>query len=108
MVRLQREFEWDERKAEIDRRKHSVSFDLAAEVLSDIDGDRFHLDEDDDEHDEGEDRFITTGSHPEDRSLIFVICWTDRSTDDEQVTRIISARLATKREAKSYAEELGG
>jgi uncharacterized DUF497 family protein len=40
--------------------------------------------------------------------LILVISWTDRSTDDEKVTRIISARKATKKEAKSYVEELGG
>ncbi len=107
MARLHHEFEWDERKAEINLRKHGVSFDVAAEILGDLDGDRFHLDESDDGHDDGEDRFVTTGSHPEDRGLILVICWTDRSTDDEQVTRIISARFATKREARSYAEELG-
>lgn len=107
MVRLHHEFEWDERKAEINLRKHGVSFQVVAEVLGDNDGDRFHVDEVDHEHDDGEGRFITTGSHPEDRGLILVICWTDRSTDDERVTRIISARFATKREIGSYAEELG-
>jgi uncharacterized DUF497 family protein len=108
MVRLHHEFEWDDEKAEINLRKHGVSFDTAAEVLEDAEGDRFHLDATDDEHADGEDRYITTGSHPQNRRLILVICWTDRSTDDERVTRIISARIASKREAKSYAEEFGG
>ena len=110
MVRLHLRFEWDDEKAEINLRKHQVSFDTAAEVLQDPDGDQTHLDEYDDEHADGEDRFITTASHPDDRRLVLVICWTDRSTDDEQVTRIISARRATKQEVRSYAQaqELGG
>jgi len=108
MVRLHSRFEWDEDKAEANLRKHGVSFESAADVLRDPDGDRFHLDEYDSGHADGEDRYITTGSHPEDRRLVLVICWTERSTDDEQVTRIISARTASKKEVRSYAEELGG
>jgi uncharacterized DUF497 family protein len=108
MVRLHWEFEWDEEKAEINLRKHGVSFDTAAEVLLDPDGDRFHLDYPDDAHADGEDRFLTTGSHPDDRRRVLVICWTDRSTEDEQVTRIISARKADKKELKRYADDIGG
>ncbi len=107
VVRLHFLFEWDDEKAASNLRKHGISFESAAEVLQDPEGDQFHLDEDDDSHDDGEDRYITTSSHPADRRLILVISWTDRSTDDEQVTRIISARRATKKEAKSYVEELG-
>ncbi len=108
MVRLHHHFDWDDDKAEMNLRKHGVSFDIAAEVLEDPEGDRFHKDEDDAVHGEGEDRYITTGSYPLDRRLILVICWTDRSRDEEHVTRIISARVASKREVRSYAEELGG
>jgi uncharacterized DUF497 family protein len=108
MVRLHSEFEWDEQKAESNLRKHGVSFDLAVNVLEDPDGDRFHLDSPDDEHADGEDRVITIGSVPDDRRIVLVISWTDRSTDVEQVTRIISARRADKKERKRYADELGG
>ncbi len=107
MVRLHHRFEWDDDKAEINLRKHHVSFETAAEVLGDPEGDQFHQDEADDEHADGEVRYITTGSHPSKRRLILVICWTDRSTDEEHVTRIISGRVASKREVKGYAEELG-
>jgi uncharacterized DUF497 family protein len=107
MVRLHEYFEWDEDKAESNMRKHDISFEEAAAVLSDEDGDSYHLDLDDPVHAEGEDRFITYGSIPEDRSVILIISWTDRSTDDEKVTRIISARKATKRERRYYADELG-
>jgi uncharacterized DUF497 family protein len=34
------------------------------------------------------------------------ICWTDRATAEEQVTRIISARLATNHERESYVEKI--
>ena len=108
MVRIHEQFEWDEDKAEANLRKHGVTFEAASEVLADRDGDRFHLDAADDEHADGEDRYITTGSDPGDRRLVLIICWTDRSTDDGQITRIISARVATKREVKSYGEGLGG
>jgi uncharacterized DUF497 family protein len=108
VVRIHEEFEWDEDKAEANFRKHGITFEAASEVLSDPDGDRFHLDEDDVEHADGEDRYITTGSDPTDRRLVLVICWTDRSTDDEQVTRIISARVANKKEVRNYVKGLGG
>jgi uncharacterized DUF497 family protein len=108
MVRIHWEVEWDEEKAEINLRKHGVSFDAAAEVLQDLEGDHFHFDRHDPSHSTGEDRYITTGSHPEDRRLVLVISWTDRSNDDARVTRIISARKATKTEVKDYGREIGG
>jgi uncharacterized DUF497 family protein len=107
MVRLHWSFEWDPSKSEANLRKHGVSFEQAAEVLKDFDGDWFHFDEDDPGHAEGEDRYITTGSHPEERQFVLVISWTDRSVEDEKITRIISARKATRSEIKRYAEELG-
>jgi uncharacterized DUF497 family protein len=108
MVQMHSNFEWDETKAETNLRKHGVSFEEAAAVLADDDGDIHHLDIDDPSHADEEDRFITYAPVPDDRSTVFIISWTDRSTDDEQVTRIISARKANKREKKYYAEELGG
>ena len=108
MVRLHWEFEWDPAKAETNLRKHGISFELAAEVLRDVEGDIFHVDEHDEDHADGEDRYITTASHPDERRLVLVVCWTDRSVEDQKVTRIISARKATKAEVRSYGDELGG
>jgi uncharacterized DUF497 family protein len=105
-MRLHGEFEWDPKKAAINRRKHHVTFDDAAAVLGDDQGDRYHLEEPDDEHAMGEDRYITFGSHPGDRAVVLRICWTDRSTAEGQVTRIISARNATTRERGRYAQEI--
>ncbi len=62
-------FEWDASKARANLRKHTVSFDDAATVLSDRQGDRYHVEEYDDAHSMEEDRWITTASHPFDRAM---------------------------------------
>jgi uncharacterized DUF497 family protein len=106
-MRLHETFEWDGNKADRNLRKHGVSFEDAARVLSDAEGDRYHVEEFDDEHAEDEDRYVTTASHPDDRDIVLRIVWTDRSITDERVTRIISARAATMRERKAYGKEIG-
>lgn len=53
---------------------------------------------------EGEDRWITIGSHPYNRSLMLVIVWTMRADDLGPVTWIISARRATREERLAYEE----
>lgn len=63
---------------------------------------------DDPSHSEGEDRYITYASLPSRRVVVLIISWTDRSTGDEKVTRIISARQATKQEKARYVREIGG
>ena len=70
---LHENFEWNETKAAKNIRKHRVSFDDAALVLADEDGDAFHVEEYDDKHSTVEDRYITTASHPQDRSIVLVI-----------------------------------
>lgn len=108
MVHLHENFEWDEAKAEANLRKHGVSFEEAVRALEDEDGDIFHLDLDDPSHADGEDRFITYASIPGARSTLLIVSWTDRSTDDEKVTRIISARKATKQDKKRMATNSEG
>jgi uncharacterized DUF497 family protein len=108
VVRMHEEFEWDEDKAEANLRKHGVSFDEAASALADEHGDARHLDMDDPGHADGEDRYITHAPDPARPGVIYIISWTDRSTDEARVTRIISARKATKKERKFYEQELGG
>jgi uncharacterized DUF497 family protein len=101
-------FEWDEDKAQKNLEKHGVSFDDAALVLADEDGDRVHVEEYDRQHSTGKDRYTTTASHPDDRSIVLVIAWTDRSTEHANVTRIISARAAKPAERKRYVKEIRG
>jgi uncharacterized protein len=107
-VVLHENFEWYEDKARKNLKKHNVSFDDAALVLSDEDGDTFHVEEYDTTHSTGEDRYVTTASHPDDRRVVLVIAWTDRSTQHAKVTRIISARAATAAERKRYVKEISG
>ena len=105
---LHENFEWDEQKAQKNLKKHHVSFDDAALVLSDEDGDTCHVEEYDRDHGGDEDRYITTATHPDDRSIVLVIAWTDRSTENAKITRIISARPATPAERRRYVKEIRG
>lgn len=107
-MRLHHSFEWDAAKAKANAEKHGVSFDDAAVVLLDVDGDRYHLEEYDDAHAMDEDRWITTASHPLDRGIVMRIVWTPHTDEDEDATRVISARMATRRERKDYEEEIAG
>jgi uncharacterized DUF497 family protein len=86
------EFEWDQRKASTNLRKHAVDFADAATVLYD---DRA-ITLSDDEVDEQ--RYITIGTDGLGRVL--VVIYTLRG---ERV-RIISARLSNRRERATYME----
>jgi uncharacterized DUF497 family protein len=104
---LHHEFEWDGEKARSNAKKHGVTFDQAAEVLRDEAGDSLHLEEYDELHLGGEDRFVTTASHPGNRDLLLVICWTERDSARGTLTRILSARRATLAEGRRYEAEIG-
>ena len=88
------EFEWDERKAAGNLKKHKVSFDEARTVFSDP----FSITIDDPEHSADEFRFIDIGSSSD--GTILVVSYTERNK-----IRLISARKATKTERKTYEEE---
>ena len=93
-------FEWDEHKNQINIKKHNVSFEDAETVFQD----RFALYFDDDAHSFDEERFIIIGvSETLDRELY--VCYCLRGEYDD-VTRIISARKATKQEIRLYQEGL--
>ena len=85
-------FERDAKKARENIKKHGVSFEEASTVF----GDLLALTIYDPVHSEEEDRFVTLGES-EKRRLI-VASFTDR---DDRI-RIISARVATRRERKDY------
>ena len=85
--------EWDDDKNLINQQKHGVSFEEARELFeSGVD----YLEIFDYEHSDFEDRFIAIG--PIGRGLVMVV-YTER---EEDVTRIIGARLANKNEQSLY------
>ncbi len=88
------EFEWDNHKAAANLRKHGVSFHEAATVFGDPMAITYH----DPVHSGTEHRFLTFGLSQSGRLL--VVAHTDRAPR----TRLISARLMTKRERTIYEE----
>lgn len=87
-------FEWDDRKAAANEKKHGVSFEEARTVFFD---ERARL-IDDPDHSEDEARFILLGLSSALRLLVVCHCY----RSEGNVIRIISARKATARESKSY------
>jgi hypothetical protein len=86
--------EWDPRKARLNLRKHEVSFEEAATVLSDP----MAVTGADPDHSVDEDRYITFGVSNRGRLLVVA------HTEEGETIRIISARLASKGERKIYEE----
>jgi hypothetical protein len=92
-------FDWDPPKAKSNRLKHGISFEEAATAFLDPAG----LDGEDVEHSESEERRLRLAKSSLGRVL--VIAYTIRRRDDEEVTRIISARRASRKERKKYEVE---
>jgi uncharacterized protein len=85
-------FEWDTNKAKRNLAKHGVSFEESSTVF----GDQRSLTIPDPGHSQHEERFVTIGaSH---RAKLLVVVYTERGDN----IRIISARVASRRERKSY------
>jgi len=99
-------FEWDPKKAAANLAKHQTSFEDAAHVLADSLAEWFHVEQFDGRHStRDEDRWITIGSYPQNRNWVLVISWTLRGGGvGPGVTRIISARHATKAERRQYGK----
>lgn len=88
-------FEWDASKARSTLKKHRVSFDEAVTVFYDPVAATFG----DPGHSEEESRMITVGYSAHNRVL--VVSHVERG----DVTRVIAARLATRRERKRHEGE---
>jgi uncharacterized DUF497 family protein len=88
------EFEWDPAKAQENFRVHGINFAVAAGVFDNPYWDR------EDPDAEGEQRFVATGMNGLGRVLVVV--YTYRA--DKR--RLISARKATKKEEKEYAQRV--
>ncbi|MBR1646446.1 MAG: BrnT family toxin [Selenomonadaceae bacterium] len=92
-------FGWDDEKAEINRQKHRITFNTAAQVFADEN----RIERYDDIHSVDEDRWITIGRVKE---ILFVV-YTERvNADNVNVTRLISARRATTQERSDYYDGL--
>lgn len=90
-------FAWNPVKAESNRAKHRVSFELAATVFRDpLARSRY-----DDEHSAGEERWVTLGQ-AENGSLLVVAHTFEELNPQEARVRLISARPATATERKQY------
>ena len=87
-------FEWDDRKAAANSKKHGVRFEEAKSVFVD---ERAKL-IDDPDHSEDEDRFVILGLSSALRLLLVCHCY----RSEGNVIRIISARKAIAGESKSY------
>ena len=89
-------FEWDADKARHNRRKHQVSFEVAARVF--LDPNRIETYDDRDNY--GEDRWKTVGLV---ETQWLAVVYTLRG-DQEETIRIISARRADESEKRAYRQ----
>lgn len=88
-------FEWDPKKAEINLRKHGVSFDEATTVFADP----LSILQPDPSHSVDEQRYLVLGTSA--RRRLLVVAFAERPPR----TRLISARRATRNERRTYEEE---
>jgi len=95
------EFDWDPATAQSNRAKHGVSFEQAMAVF----GDPLALSRLDEDPSRGEERWITLGMAAAGRLLLVVHTHIGLSSDRIAI-RIISARPASRREARQYEEGL--
>jgi hypothetical protein len=92
-------FEWSDDKNEANIRKHGLSFENASRVFDDpLHRTVFQGYED------NEERWETIGLL--DGLVVIIVISTPRWSAGGEVTRIISARRASKRERRGYEEEI--
>ena len=90
-------FEWDDEKGLSNQRQHGLSFQEAQRLFeSGVD----YLEIFDEEHSDSEDRFIAIG--PLDDRLVVVVY----TEPEENVVRIIGARLASNRERDLFRSRM--
>lgn len=93
------EFDWDPAKARRNAARHGVLFNDALTIFADPLAKTLF----DEDHSDMEERWITLGTAADGRLL--VVIHTHAEIDGQRVAvRIISARPATKREARQYRE----
>jgi len=88
-------FEWDRHKNLANIEKHGITFKVAAETFFDPYAEIYE----DEMHSQDEERFVLIGMN--ERKKILTVCHCYRGNNDA-ITRIISARKATKYEETLY------
>ena len=88
-------FEWNDAKADLNLRKHSVSFEEACEALFDD----FAITFEDDREDYGERRYFTVGATQ--HGKILAVIWTPRNNR----YRLISAFKPERWQRKDYEQQ---
>lgn len=88
-------FEWDPAKAHVNAQRHGVRFEEAATAFRDP----LSITIDDPDHSIGENRYILLGLTLSGKLVVVV------HVERGETIRIVSARLATRRERKSYEED---
>ena len=91
-------FEWDAVKADGNRKKHGVSFEVATRVFADP----LALTEQD-RIEGGEYRWQTLGMV--DGVVLLLVAHADGEEDGSEVIRILSARRASAKERRRYEQE---
>ena len=86
------EFEWDEKKADSNFKKHDVSFEEGATVFNDPEIATMF----DPDHSKDEERYISIGMSIQGNLLVII------HTEREERIRLISCRKATSAERKAY------
>jgi len=95
---METRFTWDPVKAEINQRRHGISFEDAREAFADP-----FIVVHENIHDGDEQRYQATGMVG---SVVLVsVVFVDRSEPDVEIIRIISARKADNYEATIYREQ---
>lgn len=87
-------FQWDDKKARSNFKKHGIRFEEAKSAFYD----EYARIIDDPDHSDGEDRYVLLGVSLQ--SNVLVVCHCYREPDE--TIRIISARKATRKEANTY------
>lgn len=85
-------FEWNNKKAEANFKKHQIAFEEASTVFLDV----LSITGADPDHSNNEQRWITFGNSALNKFLVV------SHTDKDETIRIISARLGTKFERSLY------
>ena len=88
-------FIWNRLKAEVNQRKHGITFEKATEVFDDP----FFVEEYDEENSDNEDRYNITGFL---RNMYVTVSFSFR----DNLTRIFSARKADIEEEGAYDENI--
>ena len=91
------EFEWHQGKADINLRKHHISFEDAARVFLDP----HRIESFDGREPHGEDRWKTVGLV---EPAVLAVVYTVRGSEASEAIRLISARKADAHERKQYRE----